>query len=49
MLFAGRHHLVEPADWPDTLPATGIGTIRQASAINNDLTMHSFRDTGEPR
>lgn len=47
--FAGQHHFVEPADWPDSLPATVLGAIRQAPAINNDPTMRNLRDTGDPR
>ncbi|MFH8588990.1 hypothetical protein ACH4GP_32195 [Streptomyces celluloflavus] len=46
---AGQHHLVEPDDWPDALPAAVLGAIHQALAINSDPTMHNFRDTGESR
>ncbi|MCY0923559.1 MULTISPECIES: hypothetical protein [unclassified Streptomyces] len=46
--FAGQHHLVEADDWPDTLPATVLGAIRQAPAINDDPTMRNLRDTGDP-
>ncbi|MFI8089163.1 hypothetical protein ACIF9R_12710 [Streptomyces sp. NPDC086080] len=45
--FAGQHHLVEPDDWPDALPATVLGAIRQAPGINDDPTMRNLRDTGE--
>lgn len=46
--FAGQHHLVEADDWPDILPATVLGAIRQAPAINDDPTMRYLRDTGGP-
>ncbi|MEU9056435.1 hypothetical protein AB0D37_39620 [Streptomyces sp. NPDC048384] len=42
--FAEQHHLVEADDWA----ATVLGAIRQPSAINNDPTMRSLRDTGDP-
>jgi len=34
--FAGQHHLVEPADWPDELPAVVLGAVRRAPGINED-------------
>jgi hypothetical protein len=34
--FAGQHHFVEPADWPDELPAVVLGAVRRAPGINED-------------
>lgn len=34
--FAGQHHFVEPADWPQELPAVVLGAVRRAPGINDD-------------
>lgn len=48
MWFAGPHHLIEADDWPDLLPATVLGAIRQAPAINHNPSIRNLRDTGGP-
>ncbi len=43
--FAGQHHFVEPADWPDELPAVVLGAIRRAPGINEDPRIaNPYRD-----
>ena len=43
--YAGWHHLVEPEDWPETLPAVVLDAVRRAPGINDDPSMRALTDT----
>ncbi|WP_345670771.1 hypothetical protein [Streptomyces similanensis] len=48
LFTAGQHHMVEPSDWLDELPAVVLGSVRNAQKINADPTMANLRDKGHP-
>jgi len=40
--YASWHHLVEPEDWPATLPAVVLDAVRRAPGINDDPSMRAL-------
>ena len=43
--YAGCHHLVEPQDWPEELPAVVLDAVRRAPGVNDGPSMCALTDT----